>query len=67
MRLEYLKTLGIRYVVLDPSLYPKDLAPMLRGLREGLTVLFGAPVHRHQAVLIWDVHAWTMRSRGGFG
>ena len=35
---------------------------MLRGLREGLTVLFGAPVHRHQAVLIWDVHAWTMRS-----
>ncbi|MGC6507155.1 MAG: hypothetical protein ACON4U_02020 [Myxococcota bacterium] len=60
--LEYLKTLNLRYIVLDPSLFSKPLAPMLRGLREGLTVLFGSPVHRHQSVLIWDTHNWTKRS-----
>ena len=57
--LQELRTWGLRYVVLDPALYPKRILPMLRSMREGLTVLFGAPVMRHDAVLVWDIQNWT--------
>lgn len=57
--IEELSGWGIRYIILDPSFYPRAMSSLLIGLEEGLNQMFGDPVLRLESVLVWDVLAWN--------
>jgi hypothetical protein len=60
-RAEDLATLrdrGVALWVVDPQVYPTELAPLLRAYATVFTQLFGTPVAQERAARAWETSGW---------
>lgn len=57
--LRALQDAGLRWVVLDRSLWPTSLSANRQSVDQALDALFGRPVARSKAVSVWDLEHWT--------